>query len=178
MQASRPLRPHTQFSEVFRINTPAPVVWHDLQASKVESIPISGNFSIRWSPRVGGKSWTSSQKKFQSAPQCHTQATLGWEENTRGGEFFGGVKRFFSKLLVDSSPRKTSKCPPKNNDWKELIFPFSYLAPFLRGHSFVFGGCKITFTCPCAGDFRVVASRWVNPLHIWSFGDGFITVKP
>lgn len=178
MQASRPLRPHSQFSEVFRINTPAPVVWHDLQASKVESIPISVNFLIRWFPRVGGKSWTSSQKSSNQRHNATPRQLLGEKRTREEVSFLEGSNGFFQNCWWIAHPEKLANVPRKIMIGKSWFFLFFYLAPFLRGHSFVFGGCKITFTCPCAGDFRVVASRWVNPLHIWSFGDGFITVKP
>lgn len=68
---------------------------------------------------------------------------------------------FFSKLLVDSSPRKTQECPLKNSAWKTMIFPFKL---FWGDFCSCFGGCKITFTPPLV--ISGVAYRWVNMFHV------------
>ncbi len=66
---------------------------------------------------------------------------------------FGGVERsnsFFSKRVVDNSPRKLTNVP-----WKIVLgkrsFPFLKW-PLFRGHVSV-RGCKITFT-PLCSNFR------------------------
>ena len=176
MQASS-LRPHTQFSEVFRINTPAPVVWHDLQASKQGGINSDFREFLNSLPRVGGKSWTSSQKSSNQRHNATPRQLLGEKRTREEVGFLEGSKGFFQTCWWIAHPEKLTNVPRKIMIGKGWFFLFFYLAPFLRGHSFVFGGCKITFTFPCAGDFRVVASRWVNPLPL-EFWGRFITVKP